>query len=535
MPRSTSGSLVLLALVVLCFSCAAAKPPPNVQGVKILAFFGFSSQSHNNFYNALTTELAERGHDLTVVTSYPMKNPPSKNYKQIDAKVARELFSKFNTVQASTESVVERLGKWRESAEFFMMCTKVINMTEVKDLMKEKFDLVLVPMFMNECGYPFAWLNKAPLILLAPTGVASLYELGNGNPEPTSYVPNLFLPFTDHMTFAERLINTLVTHIVNFIRFYFHFPAVDAATKEIFGPDTPTVAELQKSASLQIINGHFSLNYPRPFIPAIIEAGGMQIKKNSSPLPKDLQEFLDGATDGAIFFSMGSILKAKDMPPEIVEAFTSAFNELPQRVIWKWEPEVLPGKPKNVKTGAWLPQQSILAHPNLKLFITHGGLLSTQEASYHGIPLVGIPMMGDQLLNVLRSENMGYALQLSYTNISKESILSTVKRVLNEPKFLAKAKELQTRVHDQPQTPLERAVFWTEYVLRHNGAPHLRSAAVDLEWYQLHLLDVYAFLIAFASIPLILTCCIIKKLCCSKGDRNSNPQNETVTKKKKKN
>jgi glucuronosyltransferase len=51
-------------------------------------------------------------------------------------------------------------------------------------------------------------------------------------------------------------------------------------------------------------------------------------------------------------------------------------------------------------------------------------------------------------------------------------------------------KRLSAVFRDQPQTPLDRAVYWTEYVIRHKGAPHLRSAAVDLSWYQYLLLDV---------------------------------------------
>jgi len=81
-----------------------------------------------------------------------------------------------------------------------------------------------------------------------------------------------------------------------------------------------------------------------------------------------LKEFLDGAKDGAIYFSMGSILKGKDMKIEKVKAFAEAFAELPQRVIWKWEGESLPGNPKNVKTGAYLPQQAILGTQHLYLF-----------------------------------------------------------------------------------------------------------------------------------------------------------------------
>jgi glucuronosyltransferase len=57
-------------------------------------------------------------------------------------------------------------------------------------------------------------------------------------------------------------------------------------------------------------------------------------------------------------------------------------------------------------------------------------------------------------------------------------------------------------------------VYWTEYVIRHKGAPHMRSAALDLTWYQYFLLDVFAvlalilgsfFLIAFLLLKALLT------------------------------
>jgi glucuronosyltransferase len=47
---------------------------------------------------------------------------------------------------------------------------------------------------------------------------------------------------------------------------------------------------------------------------------------------------------------------------------------------------------------------------------------------------------------------------------------------------------------DQPITPLQQAVYSTKYVTRHKGAPHLRSAVLDLAWYQYFLLDVIAVL-----------------------------------------
>jgi glucuronosyltransferase len=42
-------------------------------------------------------------------------------------------------------------------------------------------------------------------------------------------------------------------------------------------------------------------------------------------------------------------------------------------------------------------------------------------------------------------------------------------------------------------------------VIRHKGAPHLRSAALDLAWYQYFLLDVIAVLaLAVGSVVLII-------------------------------
>jgi glucuronosyltransferase len=59
-------------------------------------------------------------------------------------------------------------------------------------------------------------------------------------------------------------------------------------------------------------------------------------------------------------------------------------------------------------------------------------------------------------------------------------------------------KELSALITGEPQSALDRAVYWTEYVIKHKGASHLRPAAVDLPWYQYLLLDVLFVLITGA-------------------------------------
>jgi glucuronosyltransferase len=65
---------------------------------------------------------------------------------------------------------------------------------------------------------------------------------------------------------------------------------------------------------------------------------------------------------------------------------------------------------------------------------------------------------------------------------------------------------------DRPVTPLNTAIFWTEYVIRHRGAPHMRSAALELSWYLYILLDVIAVLFVIAAAVLITLHVVFKRL-----------------------
>jgi glucuronosyltransferase len=82
--------------------------------------------------------------------------------------------------------------------------------------------------------------------------------------------------------------------------------------------------------------------------------------------------------------------------------------------------------------------------------------------------------------------------------------------------FSCSYKENAARVrqafNDRPLSPLDTAIFWTEYVIRHNGAPHMRSAALDLAWYQYLLLDVIAVLFLALVTVLAVFYFIVKKL-----------------------
>jgi UDP:flavonoid glycosyltransferase YjiC (YdhE family) len=77
----------------------------------------------------------------------------------------------------------------------------------------------------------------------------------------------------------------------------------------------------------------------------------------------------------------------------------AALTKLKQKVIWKWDDESLQVDKSKFLVRKWLPQDDILAHENVKLFVTHGGLLSCTESIVRGKPIVGIPIFGDQMVS----------------------------------------------------------------------------------------------------------------------------------------
>lgn len=100
----------------------------------------------------------------------------------------------------------------------------------------------------------------------------------------------------------------------------------------------------------------------------------------------------------------------------------------------KWESDTLDRKSDNVLIGKWLPQDDILAHKNIKLFISHCGLGSIVEAKYHGVPIVGIAVFGDQIANIDSAVDEGWGVKVDFTTITEKSLLDGINEVLSNSK-----------------------------------------------------------------------------------------------------
>jgi 2-hydroxyacylsphingosine 1-beta-galactosyltransferase len=246
---------------------------------------------------------------------------------------------------------------------------------------------------------------------------------------PPSFVPSSITPFSDRMAFHERLLNTLFrwVHALS----YDHIVGKEAEKiyRKYLGQDVPSLGEIEAKASLILSNSHPALTHPRPLTPDLIEVGCIHCRE-ARKLDKKFSNFLESSVRGVIYFSLGSMFK---LTPEMFQTLLQAFSSLPQDVIINTDFEVPPcNLSDNVMLTKWAPQQDILGHCKLKLFITHGGIQSFFEGVFHAVPLIVLPIWADQALVGGSVEKLGNGLVLEILDLTEDKIVSAVTTVLKD-------------------------------------------------------------------------------------------------------
>ncbi|KAK4884577.1 hypothetical protein RN001_000848 [Aquatica leii] len=466
----------------------------SVYCANILGVFFVPSISHQVVFQPVWKELSLRGHQVTVLTPNPLNNPTLTNLTEIDLSFTYDTIRKANL-----QNVVNKdLSLTKVSEGMIKILTTIVE----EELMhksvqaflqdkSKKFDLVIVE-FLLPVFTALSVKYNCPLIGMTSLGALTIGHDTVGNPSHPVLNPDILLPFTGPMSFNERLYSA---YFSIWIRYYYHYyvlPEQDKLARQYISNDMPYLGEVEKNMSLLFLNVNPIIHPIRPNVPAVIELRKIHLQAQK-PLPNDLKEYLDNEIKGVVYFSLGSNVRSANLSMQLREKIIQSLSELPYAVLWKWEEDKLPNQPKNVITRKWFPQQDVLRHPNIKVFVTQGGLQSMEESINGGVPLVGMPFFGDQPLNVRKMVNLGIAKAIDTETMTVEMLKESIIEVAENPKYRERVKEIATLIGDIPLSGLDTAIWWIEYVLRHKGAKHLKSPAVDLPLYQYYLLDVIGF------------------------------------------
>ncbi|KAF5307551.1 hypothetical protein FQR65_LT06907 [Abscondita terminalis] len=352
------------------------------------------------------------------------------------------------------------------------------------------FDLIIFDVAGPVCLYGFIHRFKHPIVVAVSPYVVSPYHSHLfTNPLYTSYTPYFGTTFTNQMTFYQRTLNLFYTYFDIVIHKFLLYPHQHKIAKNAFNSTLPLFTDMQSQFSLFVVNIDPIIDYPIPLLPNIIPVGGLHIKPPKC-LPQDLESVFNNTEHGVIFFSLGTNVQSSVFTFNDVNTFLKVFSKLQETIIWKFDQDKVHNVPKNVIISKWFPQNDILGHPKTKLFITHCGGLSLQETIYHGVPVVGIPYFIDQNANMAKVLNKKIGVHIDKNNITFQNVYDAVTEVLNNPRYTSNIKTISEKFRNQINSPLDRAVFWIEHVLRFGRPEHLETPSRDMTLYQINDLDV---------------------------------------------
>ncbi|TRY72926.1 hypothetical protein DNTS_011400 [Danionella cerebrum] len=394
----------------------------------------------------------------------------------------------------------------------YRMVSAILKDTDlIKSFQEAKFDLVLTdPAFPS--GVLLANFLHLPLVY-------NVRWLNAGDahmqiaPSPPSYVPMYNSLLHDQLSFLQRTEN-LLRYLISLLQERYIIVPIYRELLEQHFPPGADLLTMQQSADIWLMRMDFVFDFPRPTMPNIVYIGGFQCKP-AQALPVELEEFMqDSGEHGVVIMSLGAVVSA--LPPSITEAIATAFAKIPQKVVWRYHGQRPSNLGNNTLLLQWFPQKDLLGHPKTRLFVSHGGTNGIYEAIYYGVPILALPLLFDQYDNVLRLQVRGAARVLQVSTLTSQKFLEGLKDVLENPIYRSSIGKLSKLHRDQPMSPLDRAVFWIEYVIRHNGAAHLRPESNNMPWYSYHSLDIVAFLLIIVFTAFWASLWVCKVLCCKK-------------------
>lgn len=509
--------LVWIAVCSLCLTGAS--------GGKILVYPVDGSHWIN--MKIIIEALHSRGHEISVIrtsdnwyiketspfyTSITLDTESGFDEEFISDFVAQLLSIQREGTSAWTRFKLE-MEQGRKSAEIHIKTSKILEkLYESKQVMQfirdTKYDLVLTDP-----------VTPAGIIIARHFGLPIVFNVrwtshGEGHfsiaPSPLSYIPLTGTEFTDKMTFFQRFVNVLNFGFWHYQIETFIKPSYEGVIETYLGPGVDFLSLFQ-GADLWLMRVDFVFEFPRPTMPNVVYMGGFQCKP-AQPLPQHLEEFVQSSRDhGVIVMSLGTLIA--ELPQDLADDIAGAFARLPQKVIWRYKGARPATLGNNTLLVDWMPQSDLLGHPKTKVFVAHGGTNGVQEALFHGVPILGLPLIFDQRDNLLRIEARKAGKIIDFFTMDEDTFFHALLEVLNDPSYRMNMQRLSSLHRDQPMKPLDTAIFWIEFVMRHKGAAHLITESYKLPWYSYHSVDVILFLLGVLVIILGTFAALIRCFC----------------------
>jgi MGT family glycosyltransferase len=173
----------------------------------------------------------------------------------------------------------------------------------------------------------------------------------------------------------------------------------------------------------------------------------------STPAPhEDLPPWLDRLAERpTVLVSMGTVFHRT---PGLHETILAALRDEPVNLLialgFDQDPVRLGPLPPHVRVQPTLPQVALL--PRCALLVSHGGFNSVKEALADGVPLVIMPIAGDQPYCARRCQALGVGRVIGPAERNAQAIRAAVRIVLGDPSYRDHARHMRDEICALPPT-----------------------------------------------------------------------------------
>lgn len=184
-----------------------------------------------------------------------------------------------------------------------------------------------------------------------------------------------------------------------------------------------------------------------------------------------------------IIVSFGTQADHSKMSAKQAKAILKALTNLTKyRIYWRIGPNMkLEGIdeekiPKHINLTTFIPQNDLLAHKACKLLVTNGGMSSVMEAVAHGVPVVGVPLYGNNRHSLNKVAAKGLGVIVEKEDLNEISLYSAIKKVLESSKYKNTAKEMSKEFKARTTSPFAAVLHAIDHIGRHHSYAYMQPA-----------------------------------------------------------
>jgi len=274
--------IVLFVTVIITVTVVSPADTAN-----ILAVFPHQGFSHHLVYLPYVQGLANRGHNITFISNYPIEHANINNLSirgSIPITNNNENISHFNSHDSMNEihDSIDMIWSFKVRGKIY---EAMFTVDSVMTLLNSpsKFDLLITEHFNNELFLGFASKFNIPFILLSSCNLLPWNKNVIGQPYLLATIPTTLTSLSSKMNFNDRVIN-IISHAIQLFGFKLLCRTRDEAIiKRNLDVDI-SLDKLILNASLIMVNTHFTMFESKPLVPAVVEIGGIHIMP-IKPLP----------------------------------------------------------------------------------------------------------------------------------------------------------------------------------------------------------------------------------------------------------